>query len=76
MTITNIGTNVLGQTVSDKSGLYDFEFLVLGDYTVSATAQGFDTGVVGPFHVQIDQIVTADVKLQIGNSLHLPVSVT
>jgi len=68
VTIANTGTGVMGQTVSDKSGLYDFEFLVLGDYNVSATAQGFDTGVVGPFHVQIDQIVTADVKLQIGKA--------
>jgi hypothetical protein len=66
VTITNTSTNVMGQTVTDKSGLYDFEFLVLGDYTVSATAPSFDTGMVGPFHVQIDQIVTADVKLQIG----------
>ncbi|MGC2161986.1 MAG: carboxypeptidase-like regulatory domain-containing protein, partial [Silvibacterium sp.] len=68
VTITNAGTGVTGQTVTNKSGLYDFEFLVLGNYTVSATAHGFDTGTVGPFAVQIDQIVTANVKLQLGET--------
>ena len=68
VTITNASTGVTGQTVTDKSGLYDFEFLVLGNYTVSATAPSFDTGTVGPFLVQIDQIVTADVHLQIGKT--------
>jgi hypothetical protein len=39
VTITNTGTGVVGKTVSDKSGLYDFEFLVLGDYTVIVFAR-------------------------------------
>ncbi|HEY2467536.1 MAG TPA: carboxypeptidase-like regulatory domain-containing protein [Terracidiphilus sp.] len=65
--ITNTSTGVTGQTVSGKSGLYDFEFLVLGSYTVRATAPGFETGMVGPFQIQIDQIVTADVNLRIGS---------
>ena len=68
VTITNTSTGVTGHTISDKSGLYDFEFLVLGNYTVRATAPGFDTGMVGPFQVQIDQMVSADVKLQIGKA--------
>ena len=68
VTITNTSTGVTGHTISDKSGLYDFEFLVLGTYTVRATAPGFDTGMVGPFQVQIDQMVSADVKLQIGKA--------
>jgi hypothetical protein len=68
VTITNTSTGVTGQTVTDKSGLYDFEFLVLGKYTVAATAPGFETVTVGPFQVQIDQIVTADVSLKIGKT--------
>jgi hypothetical protein len=66
--ITNASTGVTGQTATDKNGLYDFEFLVLGNYTISATAPGFETGKVGPFQVQIDQIVAADVKLQLGKT--------
>ena len=54
--ITNVGTGIIGHSVSDKNGLYSFEFLVIGDYTVTATAPGFETASIGPFHVQIDQI--------------------
>jgi Carboxypeptidase regulatory-like domain/TonB dependent receptor len=68
VTITNVSTGVTGQTVTDRDGLYDFEFLVLGKYTVSVTAPGFETGSVGPFQVQIDQIVTADVGLSMGKT--------
>jgi hypothetical protein len=68
VSITNVGTGVTGQTVTDKSGLYDFEFLVLGNYSVSVAAPGFKTGTVGPFVLQVDQIVTADVKLQLGEA--------
>src|SRR5580698_3893911 len=55
-------------TVTDKSGLYSVGFLVLGNYTVTATAPGFETASVGPFIVQIDQIVTVDAKLQVGTA--------
>jgi hypothetical protein len=48
--------------------LYNVGFLVLGNYTVTATAPGFETASVGPFIVQIDQIVTADAKLQVGKA--------
>jgi len=61
--VTNIGTGVTTRTATDKSGLYNVGFLVLGNYTVTATAPGFETSSVGPFIVQIDQIVTADAKL-------------
>jgi hypothetical protein len=66
ITIANSGTGVTAHTVSNASGLYNFEFLVLGSYTVTATAPGFDTTSIGPIHLQIDQIATADVKLQVG----------
>jgi hypothetical protein len=68
VTITNTGTGVTGHTVSDKSGLYNFEFLVIGDYTVTATAPGFETASIGPFRIQIDQIATANAQLQVGKA--------
>ena len=64
--VTNTGTGVTTNTVTDKSGLYSVGFLVLGNYTVTATAPGFETASVGPFIVQVDQIVTADAKLEVG----------
>jgi hypothetical protein len=66
--VTNTGTGVTTHTVTDKSGLYNVGFLVLGNYAVTATAPGFETASVGPFTVQIDQIVTADAKLQVGKA--------
>ena len=68
VTVTNTGTSVTTQTITDKSGLYNVEFLVLGNYTVTVTAPGFESASVGPFVVQIDQIVTADAKLQVGKT--------
>jgi hypothetical protein len=66
--VTNTSTGVITRTVTDKSGLYSVGFLVLGNYTVTATAPGFETASVGPFIVQIDQIVTVDAKLQVGTA--------
>jgi hypothetical protein len=68
VTVTNIATGVAARTLSDQSGVYNVGFLVLGDYTVIATAPGFETASIGPFHVQIDQIVTADPKLSVGKA--------
>src|ERR1035437_1558407 len=66
--VTNTGTGVTTNTVTDKSGLYSVGFLVLGNYTVTATAPGFETSSVGPFILQVDQIVTADAKLEVGKA--------
>jgi hypothetical protein len=67
--VTNNATGVVTRTATDKSGLYNVGFLVLGNnYTVTITAPGFDTATVGPFIIQIDQIVTADAKMQLGKA--------
>jgi hypothetical protein len=66
--VTNTATGVITQTITDKSGLYSVEFLVLGNYKVTATAPGFETASVGPFVVQVDQVVTADARLQVGKT--------
>ncbi len=67
--VTNTATGVVTRTVTDKSGLYNVAYLVLGNnYTVTVAAPGFDTATVGPFILQIDQIVTADAKMQVGKA--------
>jgi hypothetical protein len=63
---TNVDTGVATKTVSDASGVYDIQFLNLGNYTVTITAPGFDTSSIGPFRLQIDQIAKIDAKLQVG----------
>jgi hypothetical protein len=67
--VTNADTGVVTRTATDKNGLYNVGFLVIGNhYTVTVTAPGFDAATVGPFILQIDQIVTADVKMQVGKA--------
>ncbi len=68
VTAINVDTAVATKTVSDASGVYDFQFLNLGNYTVSVTAPGFDTSTIGPFRLQIDQIAKIDAKLQLGKA--------
>jgi hypothetical protein len=68
VTATNVATNVATQTVTDKSGLYNFQFLNLGDYTVTASASGFTTTSTASFRLQIDQIAKIDVKLTVGTA--------
>lgn len=63
---TNVGTNVETKAVTNSDGLYNFQFLNLGDYTVTASASGFTTSSTSPFRLQIDQIANIDVKLTVG----------
>jgi outer membrane receptor protein involved in Fe transport len=65
---TNIDTGVISHTVTNSSGLYNFQFLVIGKYTVTATAPGFETSSVGPFQLQIDEIASINPKLTIGQA--------
>jgi hypothetical protein len=66
VTVTNVATNVEAKAVTNSDGLYNFQFLNLGDYTITATASGFTTTSVAPFRLQIDQIANIDVKLTVG----------
>ena len=68
VTAINVDTGVATKTVSDASGVYDIQFLNLGNYTVTVTAPGFDTSSIGPFRLQIDQIAKIDAKLQLGTA--------
>ncbi len=66
VTATNSGTGVTSSTRSDQSGIYNFQFLPIGSYTVSASAQGFQKTSVGPLALEIDQIARVDFKLAVG----------
>jgi hypothetical protein len=66
MTVSNTATGVASATVSDGAGLYSFQFLPIGTYVVMATAPGFDPTSVRPFALEIDQIATVNVRLQVG----------
>ncbi len=66
VTATNTATSVVSSTVTDRSGLYNFPFLPIGTYVIAASASGFDTTSVAPFKLEIDQVASINVKLQVG----------
>ena len=66
ITATNIATNVSNTTQTNESGIYNFPFLALGDYTVTAEAQGFKKTVLGPFRLEVNQTARVDPRLEIG----------
>ena len=65
---TNVDTGVVSKTVTNHSGLYNFQFLPIGNYKVDVAASGFDTQKIGPFALEIDQIAAMDAKLAVGRS--------
>jgi outer membrane receptor protein involved in Fe transport len=68
VTARNIDTGVTLHTVSNSSGLYNFQFLVIGNYKVIATSPGFDSQEMGPVQLQIDQVASIDAKLRVGKT--------
>lgn len=68
VTATDVATGVTATTVTDRNGYYNFQFLPIGPYTISATASGFKTADVSQFNLQIDQIAKIDVRLQVGSA--------
>jgi hypothetical protein len=68
VTATNTATGVVTKTVSDKSGFYNFQFLQIGTYTVSAQAPGFGTVAMPAFQLEVDQIANVNMKLQVGTA--------
>ena len=67
VTANNTATGVKTGTTSDAGGVYNFQFLPIGSYTITATAPGFQTSSVGPMTLEIDQIAQVNVKLQVGS---------
>ena len=66
VTVTNLATGVTTDTRSDSSGVYNFQFLPIGSYSVAGSAQGFQKTSVGPLTLEIDQIANIDIKLSVG----------
>ncbi len=67
VTATNIATNVANTTRTNEAGVYNFPFLPIGEYTITAEAtSGFKKEVLGPFRLEVNQIARLDAKLEVG----------
>ncbi len=75
VTLTNTATNVSRTTVTNSEGIYHFEAVDLGDYTIKFTATGFGETVKSNVVVSANQTASVDAQLQVG-AQSLSISVT
>ncbi len=64
----NIATGVENSTVSTSAGEYRIQNLLAGKYSVVVDASGFTKSVVNDITIDINQTVTANVTMQIGET--------
>ena len=71
VTVRNTATNVTRTVVTNESGQYRVLQLQPGNYEVKATATNFKQSVLESIQVQVGQIATADVGLEVGGASEL-----
>jgi hypothetical protein len=64
--VTNTGTHVTRDTVTDARGFYQVLALPIGNYTVSADKKGFNPVTTTSSRLEINQSLKMDVTLQVG----------
>ncbi|MGH9754970.1 MAG: carboxypeptidase regulatory-like domain-containing protein, partial [Blastocatellia bacterium] len=75
VTLTNTATTVSRSSVTNSAGLYRFDAVDLGDYTIKFTATGFGEIVKSNVVVSANQTASVDAQLQLG-AQSLSISVT
>jgi hypothetical protein len=68
VTMTQHGTNVSTSTTTDKDGRYNFPAVTPDDYTMSFSAQGFQTTKVDLLKVEVLKNYTLNEALKVGES--------
>ena len=67
VTVTNVGTKISKQTVTNNQGFYQVLQLPIGNYEVSAQAPGFSKAVARPANAfEINQTMRVDLSLEVG----------
>jgi len=66
ITATNVATNTVQSAESNAQGDYRILDLLPGQYKVQAEASGFKTFLQGPIALQVADIVTVNIKLELG----------
>lgn len=67
VTLTNNGTNIAQHTVSTSTGSYTFEQVDPGSYSLRVEAKGFTTAITNGITVHVQQTITQNYQLTIGN---------
>jgi len=66
VTITNEATNVSQTQTTTEAGVYAFEALPVGDYTLTVEQNGFKKFLKTGNHIEVNNPLTVDVVLEIG----------
>jgi outer membrane receptor protein involved in Fe transport len=66
--VTNAATQISRETVTDSNGYYQVLALPVGDYTVSADLQGFTAIKTKPNHLEINESLKIDLRLEVGKA--------
>jgi hypothetical protein len=66
VTLKNTETNVELSTTTNADGVYTFPLVQPGRYTLTVTAQGFNTAVREGIEVRVADRLTIDVEMQVG----------
>ena len=68
VTIKNQQTNQAREVSTNNLGNYEFQFMPVGVYTLSAEAAGFQRIGVSAFALTVDQVARVDLKLTMGQT--------
>ena len=66
LTLTNLATGVKDNTVTQESGIYYFNSLDPGTYSITAEATNFQTTLVNSIGVEVAVTTTTNIRLQVG----------
>ena len=64
--VTNVGTKITKDTLTDNRGFYQVSHLPIGNYQVTVESTGFAKETSSPSALDINQTLRVDLKLQIG----------
>lgn len=73
VTLQNIGTNVTSTATTNDEGSYSFPLIQPGTYKLSVTGSGFKTSVRESVTVNIDDRLTIDFTLELGQAIEIDV---
>jgi hypothetical protein len=71
--VKNLETNVVNNVTANDEGSYTVPFLLPGKYSISVTSAGFKTSVRENVTVNVDDRLTIDIQLEIGQTAEVDI---
>lgn len=71
--VKNLETNVVNNVTANDEGAYTVPFLLPGKYSISVTGSGFKTSVRENVNVNVDDRLTIDFQLEIGQTAEVDI---